>query len=65
MFHDGEQGEKVHGLKELSKWVRTVTDHLHHVLLLWNIMMERIFQQQNGEAPQTDEGGISVARSNS
>lgn len=52
MFRDGEQGGRVHGLKEISKWDRTVTDHLHHVLLLQNIMTERIFQQLNRKAPQ-------------
>lgn len=37
---------RVHRLmlcEEISKWVRTVTDHLHHILLLQNITMERKF----------------------
>lgn len=49
-------GDRVHGPTETSKWVRTVTHHLHHVLLLRNVMMGRIFQQQHVKLLQTDGG---------
>lgn len=49
-------GDRVHGPTETSKWVRTVTHHLHHVLLLRNGMMGRIFQQQHMKLLQTDGG---------